>query len=334
MSNNTQKQIPLSPPLHPQGVRRGCKGLKPQQHTLHPQGVRRGVPDASGITLSQLKGEEKSVSGTIGVFDSGVGGLSVLHHIRQLLPDERLIYIADSGHVPYGDKSQEYIEQRAHTLTRFLIAQGAEAIVIACNTATAAAVASLRSRFSLPIVGMEPAVKPAVSATKSGVVGVLATIGTLESARFAALLERYGDEVEIITQGCPGLVEQVESGELGSERSRELIGRYTAPLLARGADTLILGCTHYPFLAPLIREVVGDKIVLVDTGAAVARQLQRRIQSELHFREHAKNIAQDESGERPREIFFTSGEPGRAARIMSALWGKSVPVEKMPQQFL
>src|ERR1035437_2580251 len=159
-------------------------------------------------------------AGAIGVFDSGVGGLSVLHHIRQTLPDERLIYVADSGHVPYGDKSPSYIEQRSHALTRFLIGQGADAIVIACNTATAAAAASLRRQFSIPIVGMEPAVKPAVAATQSGVVGVLATIGTLESARFAALLERYAGEVQIVTQGCPGLVEQVEKGELHSTETR------------------------------------------------------------------------------------------------------------------
>src|SRR5512135_3634561 len=220
-------------------------------------------------------------AGAIGVFDSGVGGLSVLRHIRRTLPDERLIYVADSGHVPYGDKSPEYIEQRSLALTRFLVEQGADAIVIACNTATAAAAAALRSRFSIPIVAMEPAVKPAVAATRSGVVGVLATIGTLESARFAALLERYAGEVESITQGCPGLVEQVELGELHSARTRELVERYTAPLLRRGADTLILGCTHYPFLAPLIREVVGEGVALIDTGAAVARQLQRRIKAEL-----------------------------------------------------
>jgi len=301
---------------------------------LHPQGVRRGVPDASGITLSLPKGEDNLRRKTIGVFDSGVGGLSVLHHIRQLLPNEHLIYIADSGHVPYGNKSPEYIEQRSHTLTRFLVEQGANAIVIACNTATAAAVASLRSQFSIPIVGMEPAVKPAVSATRSGVVGVLATIGTLESARFAALLERYGEEVEIITQGCPGLVEQVELGELSSEQTRELIECFTAPLLARGADTLILGCTHYPFLVPLIREVVGENIVLIDTGAAVARQLQRRIQSELHFRTQPDGIVQDELSARPGEQFFTSGEPLHAASIMSVLWGETVTAEQLPLQFL
>lgn len=273
-------------------------------------------------------------AGAIGVFDSGVGGLSVLHHIRQTLPAERLIYVADSGHVPYGDKSPSYIEQRSHKLTSFLLGQGADAIVIACNTATAAAVASLRSQFNIPIVGMEPAVKPAVAATKSGVVGVLATIGTLESARFAALLERYGEEVEIITQGCPGLVEQVEQGELNGARTRELVERFTAPLLARGADTLILGCTHYPFLAPLIRDVVGDNIVLVDTGAAVARQLQRRIQSERAVCAEPSGFDQNESNVNARAQFFTSGEPVQASRITSALWGESATVARLPPEYL
>src|SRR5487761_1937564 len=267
---------------------------------------------------------------TIGVFDSGVGGLSVLKHIRQTLPRARLIYAADSVHVPYGDKSVHYIEQRAITLTRFLISQGADAIVIACNTATAAAAATLRQNFKCPVIGMEPAVNPAVAATKSGVVGVLATIGTLESARFAALLERYAGDVEIVTQGCPGLVEQVELGELKSDRTRELIVRFTAPLLARGADTLILGCTHYPFLAPLIRDVVGDQVVLVDTGAAVARQLQRRIKTELPMR--SKPVI--DTGNNPRAQFFTSAEPAQAARIMSALWGESVSVNLLPSQYL
>jgi len=262
-------------------------------------------------------------SGAIGVFDSGVGGLSVLRHIRQTLPDERLIYVADSGHVPYGDKTASYIEQRSIALTRFLISQGADAIVIACNTATAAAAASLRQLFELPIIGMEPAVKPAVTATKSGVIGVLATTGTLESARFAALLERYGGEVEIVTQGCPGLVEQVERGDLHGTKTRELVARYTAPLLDRGADTLILGCTHYPFLAPLIREVAGEGIVLVDTGAAVARHLQRRLQTELPAR-----IAGEAS-----TLFWTSGDAAQATRIMSVLWGGEVDARPLPPAF-
>lgn len=290
-------------------------------------------------------------SGTIGVFDSGVGGLSVLHHIRQTLPDAHLIYVADSAHVPYGDKPAHYIEQRSHALTRFLISQGVSAVVIACNTATAVAAASLRSQFNLPIIGMEPAVKPAVAATKSGMVGVLATTGTLESARFAALLERYGEEVVIVTQGCPGLVEQVEQGDLNGTRTRELIQRYTAPLLARGADTLILGCTHYPFLAPLIREVVGGNITLIDTGDAVARQLQRRIQAELPAHAHPSTMLSKDNSQvagyepfdnaqgRLVEVsgtvqFFTSGDAEQASRIMSVLWGAPVIASRLPAEFL
>ena len=263
--------------------------------------------------------------GSIGVFDSGVGGLSVLRHIRQALPDERLIYVADSGHVPYGDKPASYIEERSITLTRFLIEQGADAIVVACNTATAAAAATLRSRFSLPIIAMEPAVKPAVAASRNGIIGVLATIGTLESARFSALLERYGGTAEIITQGCPGLVEQIERGDLGVPETRALVERYTAPLLARGADTLILGCTHYPFLTPLIREVAGADIALVDTGAAVAQQLHRRILAELPDRT---------PGTAASAHFWTSGDAAQASRIMSVLWENIVEVERLPPAFL
>ena len=263
-------------------------------------------------------------AGAIGVFDSGVGGLSVLRHIREVLPNERLIYVADSGHVPYGDKSREYIESRSLIISRFLQQQGADAIVIACNTASAAAAASLRSQFNMPVIAMEPAVKPAVAASRNGIVGVLATTGTLASARFAALLERYAGEGEIITQGCPGLVEQVEKGELNSALTRELIERYTEPLLARGADTLILGCTHYPFLAELIAEVVGSHIALVDTGAAVARQLQHRIQEELPARSAAGAHTE----------FFTSGDAADATRIMSRLWGETVAVQRLPQEFL
>lgn len=266
-------------------------------------------------------------SRTIGVFDSGVGGLSVLHHIRAVLPEASLIYVADSGYVPYGDKSPPFIEARSQAISKFLLGQGAEAIVIACNTATAAAAAPLREKYAaLPIIAMEPAIKPAVAATQSGVVGVLATVGTLESARFAALLEKYAGDVQIITQGCPGLVEVVERGDLRSLEARRLVERYTAPLLAKGADALILGCTHYPFLRPLIREIVGEKTALIDTGGAVARELKRRIEAELP--------ARSEPVEGPSELFFTSGEAERASRIMSILWGGEVKARQMPREFL
>lgn len=261
---------------------------------------------------------------TIGIFDSGVGGLSVLHHIRRALPEENLIYCADSAHAPYGDKSPDFISARSHTLTRFLISQGAEAIVVACNTATATAISGLRSQFTLPIVGMEPAVKPAVAATRSGVIGVLATVGTLESARFAALLERYAGNAVIVTQSCPGLVEQVEQGNLAGDITRDLIERYTAPLLAQGADTLILGCTHYPFLAPLVGKIVGPDIALIDTGEAVARHLQQRLWVELTGR-----MKSPKSPSR----FFTSSEVMQTSTVLSTLHDEPITALPLPHEY-
>jgi len=255
----------------------------------------------------------------IGVFDSGVGGLSVLRHIRAQLPSVPLLYVADSGHVPYGDKTQDYIRERSLVLTEFLMRQGAAAVVIACNTATAAAAAPLRSRFDFPIVAMEPAVKPAVCATRTRIVGVLATVGTLESARFAALLEQYAGDVRIITQACPGLVEQVEAGEVTSSATRELVARYARPLVERGADTIVLGCTHYPFLRPLITEVVGPAVQLIDTGEAVARQVVRRLPEALIGRIDLT----------PTERFWTTGGAHAASRVMSRLWGRDVVVESL-----
>ncbi len=260
-----------------------------------------------------------NAAGPVGVFDSGVGGVSVLKHIRQLLPYEALVYCADSLHTPYGSKTPEYIRRRSLALTEFLLDQGAKAIVVACNTATAAAVSDLRERFSVPIVGMEPAVKPAVEATRSGVVGVMATVGTLKSAQFAALLENYGKGVHVVTQACHGLVECVERGELDAASTRELVRRYLEPLLVQGADTIVLGCTHYPFVRPLIEQETGAGVVIIDTGEAVARQLQRRLA------EHGL-LACSGGGEQ----FWTSGDADQAVTVMTALWGEPVGVELLP----
>lgn len=265
--------------------------------------------------------ELKPRQAPIGVFDSGVGGLSVLRHIRDILPDETLLYCADSLHTPYGGKSPEQIRARTLALTKFLVGQGAKAIVVACNTATAAAVTTLRDHFALPVIGMEPAVKPAVIATKRGVVGVLATVGTLKSAQFAALLENYGKGVEVVTQACHGLVECVERGELEAPATRELVRRYVAPLLARGADTIVLGCTHYPFLRGLIEQEAGVGVTLIDTGSAVARQLQRRL-AERGLLKHGGG------GER----FWTSGDATQAEIVVSRLWGEPVTVERLPDE--
>lgn len=219
-----------------------------------------------------------NASSPIGIFDSGIGGLSVLRHIREHLPHEDLLYFADSQHAPYGAQSAEFIIQRSRALTEFLLAQGAKAIVVACNTATAAAIQTLRQEYTLPIIGMEPAVKPAAAATKTGVIGVLATTGTLKSAQFAALLANYGQHIQVVTQACVGLVECVERGELDAGSTRELVKQYVTPLLEAGADTLVLGCTHYPFVRPLIAEIAGPQIALIDTGAAVARHVQHRLE--------------------------------------------------------
>lgn len=250
----------------------------------------------------------------VGVFDSGVGGLSVLGEIHQLLPSESLLYVADCGHIPYGEKTPEFIRQRCLAIAGFFREQGAKALVLACNTATVAGVAQLRARYpDWPIVGMEPAVKPAAAATRSGVVGVLATTGTLQSAKFAALLDRFAADVQVITQPCPGLVELIETGDLASPAIGQLLRGYVEPLLAAGCDTIILGCTHYPFLKPLLRGMIPASITLIDTGAAVARQLQRLLgQRELLATGHSQPAR-----------FWTSGDPENFRNILPLLWKKS-----------
>lgn len=258
----------------------------------------------------------------IGVFDSGVGGLSVLREIRARLPGESLLYVADSGHVPYGEKSPEYIRERCRHIADFLLGQGAKALVLACNTATVAAVAELRECHpGLPVVGMEPAVKPAAAATRTGTVGVLATTGTLKSAKFAALLDRFAGDVRVITQPCPGLVERIEAGELDGPQTRELLAGFVEPLLLEGCDTLILGCTHYPFIKPLLRQLVPESVSLIDTGAAVARQLERLLQ--------AHELAAG-AGAIPSTRFWSSGDTGQLAQVLPLLWGEAAKVELLP----
>jgi glutamate racemase len=214
----------------------------------------------------------------IGIFDSGVGGLSVLREVRRELPHEDVLYVADSGHAPYGDKPAAEIDRRAEAIVGFLIGQGAKAIVVACNTATGVSVDRLRERWPMPIVGIEPAIKPAAAATKSGVVGVLATSQTIASARFSKLLETFAGGATILSQPCPGLVEQVEEGDLAGPVTAQLVESYVRPLLDRGADTLVLGCTHYPFVADVIAAVAGPGVAVIDPSAAVARELRRRLE--------------------------------------------------------
>jgi glutamate racemase len=270
---------------------------------------------------NKLLKNKPSNTQAIGVMDSGVGGISVLKHIHRLLPHENLTYVADSQYAPYGSLSPEKITERCFDIADFLIAQDVKALVVACNTATAASIQLMRAKYTLPIIGMEPAVKPAVLASKNGVIGVLATIGTLKSAQYAALLEHYGNGVSVLAQGCVGLVECVERGELTQHSTRKLLEQYLTPLLAEGADTIVLGCTHYPFLRPLIAEIVGPQIAVIDTGEAVSAQLQKKLaETGLLVR-----------GSQQAEVLFWTNSPWSAAsQVIQQLYGETVEVKQLP----
>lgn len=247
----------------------------------------------------------------IGVFDSGFGGLSVLHAIRAALPAEDLIYCADHARLPWGERDVAEVRERARAIADRLVADGAKTVVIACNTATAAAADNLRAALGVPVIAMEPAVKPAAAATRSGVIGVLGTGGTLASARFSGLLQRYADGLEVVTRPSPELVELVESSAPGEPRRQQAAEVAVGPLLDAGADVLVLGCTHFAFLRAEIEAAAGDRAVLIDTGPAVARHLAVTLErlDLLH-----------PSDRRGRECFRTSGDPVALDRVLGALW--------------
>jgi glutamate racemase len=260
-------------------------------------------------------------SDPIGVFDSGVGGLSVLREIRAALPHEDLLFVADSAHAPYGPKPREYVRERALGLARFLTAQRAKALVIASNTTTAAAAEAVRAGFDQPVVAMEPAVKPAAASTRSGVIGVLATAGTLTSARFEALLGSFADGVRVVTQPAAGLVEQVEAGDLTGPATRALVERHTTPLVAAGADTIILGSTHYHFLRTAVSHAVGPGVELIDTGAAVARRLRSVLTANGLLRAESRGGT---------ERVWTSGDEDAVGDVVARLWGERLEVRGLP----
>jgi glutamate racemase len=262
----------------------------------------------------------------VGVFDSGLGGLSVLRELIRLLPDESFVYVADSAHVPYGTKPPAFIRERSLAITHFLSeVQRARAVVVACNTATTHAVEMLRQQFpALPIVGMEPALKPAAAATRSGIVGVLATAATLGGERFVDLAQRYTDGIELLTQPSPGLVEQVEAGDLDGRETQRLLRLYTEPMLARGADTIVLGCTHYPFLRATLQQIVGPGVALIDTGEAVARQTARVLAQTAMVGVASSRVhaAGDDAG---RQVtYYSSGDVTAATRVIGVLMQRGV----------
>ena len=213
---------------------------------------------------------------TIGMLDSGVGGLTILRAIRELMPGQPVIYLADQAHVPYGVRQLEEVRGFSKEITQFLINHGAEIIVVACNTASVAALKFLRDQFpQIPFVGMEPAVKPAAEQTKSGVVGVLATYATFQTDVYNSVVERFAKNVTLLQNHCPGLVNQIEKGDLNGVETRRILESALRPMLAQGIDTVVLGCTHYPFVIPLIEEIVGPRVRVIDPAPAIARQTQR-----------------------------------------------------------
>ena len=216
----------------------------------------------------------------IGIFDSGVGGISVLRAIREQMPEESIIYFGDQVHVPYGSRSMEQIQNFSEAITRFLLEQGTKIIVVACNTASAAALKYLRDKFpDVQFVGMEPAVKPAAEHTQTGKVGVLATPATFQGALYTSVVERFANGVELFQDTCPGLVQQIEQGNLYGEKTRQILEEALQPMLKRNIDTVVLGCTHYPFVIPLIQEIVGENVRVIDPAPAVAKQTGRLLEA-------------------------------------------------------
>lgn len=261
------------------------------------------------------------VDAPIGVFDSGVGGLSVLRQIRLQLPSEDLIYVADSGFAPYGDKPAALVQARADYILQRLQQAGCKAVVVACNTVTGLSISALREQFSgLPLVAIEPAVKPAAALTRSGVVGVLATRNTVDSPGLARLIAKYANGVQVLPQACPGWVERVESGELDGPETLAAVCERVQPLLSAGADVLVLGCTHYPFLTPIIERVIGPLVTIVDPAPAVARELMRRL---------AQAGLLTASKKTGCVHFWTSGRPKQVGYVISRLWGDTVQAQPL-----
>jgi glutamate racemase len=250
----------------------------------------------------------------IGIFDSGVGGLSILRQLRLQLPDEHVLFYADQAHVPYGPRPLAEVRRFSIGIARFLIDQGAKLIVVACNTASAAALQDMRSAFpSTPFVGMEPAVKPAAEQTRTRTVGVLATPATFQGALFASVVERFAQGVRVIPQTLPGLVERIEAGDLDGAETQRIVQAGVGPLIAQGADTLVLACTHYPFVIPALSQAAGPDVQVIDPSPAIARQTARLL-DERRLRSGG--------GGRGEVTYLTSGDPSRLRKMALRLIGE------------
>lgn len=257
----------------------------------------------------------------IGIFDSGIGGLSVLRAIRAQMPEEHILYFGDQEHIPYGPRPMEQIRAFSQAITRFLLEQGAKIIVVACNTASAAALKHLREQSpEIAFVGMEPAVKPAAEHTLTGKVGVLATPATFQGALYASVVERFANGVQLFQDTCPGLVQQIEAGNLEGQETRRILEEALLPMLEKNIDTVVLGCTHYPFVIPLIQRIAGQNVRVIDPAPAVARQVRRVLEAQgiMNGPDAQGNIR-----------FHTSGELEGLKSLLPLLLGETGPVESV-----
>jgi glutamate racemase len=262
-----------------------------------------------------------SANSPIGIFDSGVGGISVLRAIRGQMPEESIIYFGDQRHIPYGPRPMEQIRDFSEAITRFLLEQGAKLIIVACNTASAAALKYLREKFPhVQFVGMEPAVKPAAEHTHTGKVGVLATPATFQGALYASVVERFANGVELFQNTCNGLVQQIEQGNLNGEETRQILEDALQPMLKKNIDTVVLGCTHYPFVIPLIQQIVGDDVRVIDPAPAVARQTARLLEAR-GLRNH--------SASKGNVKLYTSGDPESLKDLLPTLLGESRDIQRV-----
>ena len=262
-----------------------------------------------------------SSNSSIGIFDSGVGGLSVLRAILAQMPEESVIYFGDQEHIPYGPRRMEQIRVFSEAITRFLLGQNAKIIVVACNTASAAALKFLREKFpDVSFVGMEPAVKPAAEQTLSGKVGVLATPATFQGALYASVVERFANGVQLFQNTCPGLVQQIEQGNLRGEETRRILEAALSPMLEKNIDTVVLGCTHYPFVIPLIQQIVGDRVRVIDPAPSVAKQVRRVLEA---------NGLKNQSAVDGNVKFYTSVNPDELKSLLPLLLGEDGKVNKV-----
>jgi glutamate racemase len=257
----------------------------------------------------------------IGVFDSGIGGLSIMHCIKQQLPNENLLYVADTLNAPYGEKSPAFIQQRVNEIADWFVAKNAKAIVLACNTATVNAIDQLRETINIPVIGVEPAIKPAANISLGKKVAILVTKATAENQRFLTLVEQYKHSTEVYIQPCPGLVELIEHDQKNSADCKLLLSTYLQPLMAKGVDTIVLGCTHYPLVKEIISDICDSDVVIMETALPVTEQLQRQL---------ALHQLINDSGNEGSIAFYSSKNCSAQQRLFSHIWQQPLSLHKFP----